>query len=62
MPTEVLVETLRERLRSLLWWTLGLTATIALTVAFYPSIRDDPALSDYAQGPARVAARVVRRR
>ena len=49
MPTEVLVESLRERRRSLLWWTLGLTATIALTVAFYPSLRDDPALSDYAK-------------
>ncbi|MEX2420705.1 MAG: ABC transporter permease subunit, partial [Actinomycetota bacterium] len=49
MPTEVLVEALRERLRSLLWWTLGLAALIVVTVAFYPSIRDDPALSDYAK-------------
>lgn len=49
MPTEVLVETLRERRRSLLWWGLGLAALIALNVAFYPSIRDDPALSDYAK-------------
>jgi ABC-2 type transport system permease protein len=49
MPTEVLVEALRERRRSLLWWVLGLVALIALTVAFYPSIRDDPALSDYAE-------------
>jgi ABC-2 type transport system permease protein len=49
MPTEVLVETLRGRLRSLLWWALALAALIALNVAFYPSIRDDPALSDYAK-------------
>lgn len=49
MPTEVLVESLRERRRSLLWWGLGLAALVALNVAFYPSIRDDPALSDYAK-------------
>jgi ABC-2 type transport system permease protein len=49
MPTEVLVEALRERRRSLLWWTLGLGALVALNVAFYPSVRDDPALSDYAK-------------
>lgn len=49
MPTEVFVEALRERRRSLLWWALGLAALIALTVAFYPSVRDDPALSDYAK-------------
>jgi ABC-2 type transport system permease protein len=45
----VLLESIRERRRSLLWWTLGLAATIALTIAFYPSIRGDPALSDYAK-------------
>jgi beta-exotoxin I transport system permease protein len=49
MPTEVLLESLRDRRRSLLWWSIGLVATIALTIAFYPSIRDDPALSDYAK-------------
>jgi ABC-2 type transport system permease protein len=49
MPTEVLVEALRERRRSLLWWALGLAALVALNIAFYPSIRDDPALSDYAR-------------
>ena len=49
MRTEVVLEALRERRRSLLWWTLGLTALIALNVAFYPSVRDDPALSDYAK-------------
>ena len=49
MPTEVLVEALRERRRSLLWWVLGLAALIALNVAFYPSVRNDEALSDYAK-------------
>ena len=49
MPTEVLSETLRDGRRSLLWWTTGLVALVALNVAFYPSVRDDPALSDYAK-------------
>jgi len=49
VPTDVLSQALRERRRSLLWWTLGLVLLIAVTVAFYPSIRDDPALSDYAK-------------
>jgi ABC-2 type transport system permease protein len=47
MPTEVLAETLRERRRSLAWWTLGLVALVALNVAFYPSVRDSAGISDY---------------
>lgn len=49
MRTEVLVESLRERTRSLGWWTLGLVLLIAVNVAFYPSVRDDDALSEYAK-------------
>jgi ABC-2 type transport system permease protein len=49
MPTEVLVESVRERQRSVLWWTIGIAAAIALNVAFYPSVRDDQALADYAK-------------
>jgi ABC-2 type transport system permease protein len=49
VPLEVFLETLREHRRSLLWWTLGLGALVALNVAFYPSVRDDPALSEYAR-------------
>jgi ABC-2 type transport system permease protein len=49
MPTEVFLEALRERRRSLVWWALGLAALVALNVAFYPSVRDDPALSEYAE-------------
>jgi ABC-2 type transport system permease protein len=49
MAAEVLAEAIRERRRSLLWWTLGIVALVALTVAFYPSIRDDASLSDYAE-------------
>ncbi len=49
MATEVLFQTLRERRRSLVWWTLGLVALVGLNVAFYPSVRDDAGLSDYAK-------------
>jgi len=46
---EVAAETIRERRRSILWWGLGVVALVALTVAFYPSVRDDPALREYAE-------------
>jgi ABC-2 type transport system permease protein len=49
MPLEVFAEALRERWRSVPWWTLGLAALVALNIAFYPSVRDDPRLSDYAR-------------
>jgi ABC-2 type transport system permease protein len=49
MKTEVLVETLHERRRSLIWWTLGVVGLVGLTVAFYPSVKDSVGLSDYAK-------------
>ncbi len=49
MPTEIFLQALRERRRSLLWWSVGLVGLIGLNLAFYPSVRDDQALSDYAK-------------
>jgi ABC-2 type transport system permease protein len=49
MGIEVIAETLRERRRSLVWWTLGIIGMIGLTVAFYPSVKDSTGLSDYAK-------------
>jgi ABC-2 type transport system permease protein len=49
MTTEVFFETLRIRRRSLIWWALGLAGVVALTVAFYPSVKDSSGLSDYAK-------------
>lgn len=43
---EILRHTLRRERRGLLWWTLGLTAAVLSTLAFYPSIRDSPELND----------------
>lgn len=47
MPRELAAEALRARLRSLVWWSLGLTSMVALTVAFYPSLRGSEALAEY---------------
>lgn len=47
MRAEVVLQTLRERRRSLLWWSLGLLALVALNIAFYPSIRGDTSINDY---------------
>lgn len=49
MGIDVAREALRERRRSLLWWALGVALLMAINVAFYPSVRDDAALSDYAK-------------
>lgn len=49
MPTEIALQMLRERRRSLLWWGVGISALVALNVAFYPSIRDSSALAGYAK-------------
>ena len=49
MPTEVALQTLRERRRSLTWWLLGVVALVGLNVAFYPSVRDSTGLSDYSK-------------
>jgi ABC-2 type transport system permease protein len=49
MPTEVLVQSVRERGRSLLWWTLGIVGLVGVTVAFYPSIRGDAGLSNFGE-------------
>ncbi len=42
MLRSVLLKTLRDQRRSLTWWALGMVALIAVTVAFYPSLRDTP--------------------
>jgi ABC-2 type transport system permease protein len=49
MPVDILVESLRDRSRSIVWWMLGLVLLVGVNVAFYPSVRDDEALSDYAK-------------
>lgn len=42
----LLVSDLRLRWRSLVWWSIGVVAIVALTDAFYPSVAGDPSLND----------------
>lgn len=41
MLDSIFAKTIWERRRSISWWVLGMVALATLTVAFYPSIRDD---------------------
>jgi ABC-2 type transport system permease protein len=40
-------KTLFEQRRPLLWWSLGTVAMVLIIVAYYPSVRDDPSLTDF---------------
>ena len=40
-PTTVFRKALWDRRRSIVWWAIGMAALAGITVAFYPSIRDD---------------------
>lgn len=44
MRPEVMLTTLRMARRSLAWWSLGIVALVALMIAVYPSVRDNPAM------------------
>lgn len=47
MLRNIVLKTLRDRRRSLLFWGLGLVALAAMMVAFYPVIREATFISDY---------------
>jgi ABC-2 type transport system permease protein len=47
MGAEVFLETLRERRRFIIWWSIAILALAALHIAFYPSVRDATGLNDY---------------
>lgn len=42
-------KTLFEQRRPLLWWSLGTVAMVLIIVAYYPSVRDDPSLTDFVE-------------
>lgn len=46
MLRNVALKVVRDQRRALLWWALGLIALTAVTLAFYPSIRDSPEMND----------------
>ncbi len=41
MLSSIFAKSIWERRRSILWWVAGMVALAGVTVAFYPSIRDD---------------------
>jgi ABC-2 type transport system permease protein len=43
MLRSVFTKSLWERRRNLAWWSVGVAALVAITVAFYPSVRDSAA-------------------
>jgi beta-exotoxin I transport system permease protein len=45
MLRSVGLKSLRDARRSLVWWSLGLAGMVALLVAVYPTVRDNPALN-----------------
>jgi len=49
MRPSVALKTLRDARRGFAWWSLGLAGLVALIVAVYPSVRDNPALDRLVQ-------------
>ena len=46
MWSEVLRQTLRDARRGWLWWAGSLLVYVLLVLAFYPTVKNDPAISD----------------
>ena len=49
MLRNVLLKTLRDSRRAFGWWGLGLVGLVALIVAVYPTVRDNPTLNELVQ-------------
>jgi ABC-2 type transport system permease protein len=49
MLRSVLVKTIRDARRALVWWSLGMLGVVLLTVGFWPSVRDSPELERFAR-------------
>lgn len=47
MPLEITLKSLRDRRRSTIAWSLGLTALVALMCAYWPSVRDNTAMQEF---------------
>jgi ABC-2 type transport system permease protein len=48
MP-EVALRMVRDALRSIAWWTVGVAALVWVNVIFYPSVRESPEIEDFAE-------------
>lgn len=48
-PRTVVGRSLRTRARALGWWTVGMTSMLAMMLAVYPAIQDNPEAQDYVE-------------
>ena len=56
MLRNVLLKSLRDQRRALMWWGIGLVALTTITMLFYPSFRDAPEFNElYDQMPEALA-------
>lgn len=46
MLRSVLLKTLRDQRKSLMWWSIGVSTLMVITILFYPSIADAPEFDD----------------
>lgn len=49
MLRNVFAKSMRDLRRSLLWWSVGLVGLVAMMMAVYPSVRDNPELNKLVQ-------------
>ncbi len=57
MLANVFLKTLRDRRRGFLFWSVGLALLAVMMVAFFPTIRDMPSISEYMEAlPAELMA------
>lgn len=47
MLTSVLTKTLRDQARSLIGWSVSVALLVGMYVAFWPTVRDQPSMSDF---------------
>ncbi|MEW6554313.1 MAG: ABC transporter permease subunit [Actinomycetota bacterium] len=52
MLNNVFLKGLRDRRVSLIWWAVGLTLFVTMTIAVYPSMRDNQGIQEYADTSA----------
>jgi beta-exotoxin I transport system permease protein len=52
MLNNVFLKGLRDRRVSLIWWAVGLTLFVVMTIAVYPSMRNNQGIQDYADTSA----------
>jgi ABC-2 type transport system permease protein len=58
MLRSVLLKTLRDQRKSLMWWGIGISVLMLLTILFYPSFADSPEFDDLLEKMPEAFARL----